>query len=202
MYTEIFIVLVLFGFAWYFLDNSSYIVEDPMDGKNKVTSEQPELTSFSYSCWIRIDKFDYGTPKVIFVKGSADLQHACPALLIDANTNTLLVKMDTYGIQETIAITSVPAKKWLHIALTVQEHELKVYINGIEYANHLSNIPKTNTAQVLVSPDGFSGRIAKLQFFPKVLSYSEVVGQSKSIPSTTELEQVFPPYFDISWFRT
>jgi len=201
MYTEIFIVLVLFSFAWYFLSDGTYIIDTPVHGTTKVNSEEPELSQFSYTCWLRIDKFDYGTPKVIFVKGSTNLEHTCPALIIDSNTNTLLVKMDTFGIQETIPIVSVPAKKWLHIALTVQEHDIKTYVNGIEYAHHLSNLPKTNTAQVII-PGEFSGRVARLQFLPKVLSYEEVISESKNIPSVSEDNQVFPPYFSSSWFKT
>ena len=203
MLTEIIVVLVLFLVCWYFLESGSYIVDDPIDGKTKVHATEQEKTEFSYTCWIRVDKFDYGEQKIIFVKGSGTLEHACPALVLDGNTNTLLVKIDTFGAQETIPIISVPAKKWMHVGITVQEHELNVYINGIQYATQtLIQLPKTNTGQVLVSPQGFSGRVAKLQFYPKVLPYSEITAQSKNIPSVSESDQVFPPYFDVSWFRT
>jgi hypothetical protein len=203
MLTEIIVVSVLFLLCWYFLPTGSYIVNDVIDGKTKVQSSEQEKTQFSYTCWIRVDDFDYGEQKVIFVKGSPSLEHACPALVLDGNTNTLLVKIDTFGAQETIPILSVPAKKWMHVGIVVQEHQLNVYINGIEYASQtLIQLPKTNSGQVLVSPQGFSGRVAKLQFYPRILAYSEITAQSKSIPSTSESEQVFPPYFDVSWFRT
>jgi hypothetical protein len=203
MLTEIIVVSVLFLLCWYFLASGSYIVDDAIDGQTKVEMSEQEKTQFSYTCWIRIDKFDYGEQKVIFVKGSGTLEHACPALVLDGNTNTLLVKIDTFGAQETIPITSVPAKKWLHVGITVQEHELNVYINGIQYAKQtLIQLPKSNTGQVLVFPQGFSGRVAKLQFYPKVLSYTEITAESKNIPSINEPQQVFPPYFDVSWLRT
>ena len=62
---------------------------------------RPEGIEFSYTGWLRIDDFAYryGVPKVIFVKGSADLSTACPALVIDGNTNSLLVKIDTFGAE-------------------------------------------------------------------------------------------------------
>lgn len=203
MLTEIIVVSVLFLVCWYFLGtSSSYIVNDPIDGKTKIEGRVDEKTQFSYTCWIRVDKFDYGEQKVIFVKGSPSLEHACPALVLDGNTNTLLVKIDTFGAQETIPILSIPAKKWLHVGIVVQEHQLNVYINGIQYASQtLIQLPKTNSGQVLVSPQGFSGRVAKLQFYPRILDYSEITAQSKSIPSTSESEQTFPPYFDVSWYR-
>ena len=203
MLTEIIVVSVLFLVCWYFLASGSYIVDDAIDGQTKVRVNEEEKTQFSYTCWIRVDKFDYGEQRVIFVKGSESLEHACPALVLDGNTNTLLVKIDTFGAQETIPILSVPANKWLHVGITVQEHELNVYINGIQYASQtLIQLPKTNSGQVLVSPQGFSGRVAKLQFYPTILAYSEITAQSKNIPSVSESDQVFPPYFDVSWFRT
>jgi hypothetical protein len=203
MLTEIIVVSVLFLLCWYFLASGSYIVDDVIDGQTKVQVSEQEKTQFTYMCWIRIDKFDYGEQRVIFVKGSPSLEHACPALVLDGNTNTLLVKIDTFGAQETIPITSVPAKKWMHVGITVEEHELNVYINGIQYAKQtLIQLPKTNSGQVLVSPQGFSGRVAKLQFYPTIVPYSQITAQSKIIPSTDEADQVFPPYFDVSWFRT
>lgn len=197
------IVLILFGLAWYFLPSTnSSIIVNAVDGNTKIQSRQPELTQFSYTCWLRIDKFDYGKQKIIFVKGSTDLEHACPALLLDGNTNTLLVKLDTFGAQETIPITSISSKKWLHIAMTVREHELKVYVDGIEYANHtLINLPKTNNLTLITSPDGFSGRISNLQFYSRVLDETEINSFSQTNPSTSEEHQIFPPYLHSNWFK-
>jgi hypothetical protein len=205
MLTEILIVLLFFGLAWYLLGSNSIPLIDIKDGRKADTLTTKTLTEFSYTCWIRVDDFTYneGKPKIIFVKGSADLMHACPALLLDANTNTLLVKLDTFGSQETISITSVPSKKWLHVAICVKEHELNVYVNGVEYAKQsLVNLPKTNTGQLLSSPNGgFSGQISKLQFYPRTLTLDEVTTQSTNLPSTNEKEQVFPQYFDLAWYK-
>jgi hypothetical protein len=204
MFLEIIVVLIFFGLAWYFLPSNSYIIGDEVDGGIELEQKVQRTTQFSYTCWIRIDNFNnYGKQKIIFVKGSADLDTACPALLIDGNTNTLMVKVDTFGAQETIPVNNVPANKWLHIALTVEEHEVNVYIDGVQYASLLSNIPKTNTGQLLISPDkGFPGKIAQLQFFPNVLSYETITSMSKNIPTVSEPNQVFPPYFDVSWFKS
>jgi hypothetical protein len=198
------VVLIVFAIAWHYLpQTNTSIIDTAIDGQKKVQSAGPQLTQFSYTCWIRLDKFDYGKPTIIFVKGTADLDQACPALLIDGNTNTLLIKLDTFGAQETIPITSVPAKKWLHVGITVQEHELKVYINGIEYdSKTLINLPKTNTARLITSPTGFSGRISNLQFYSRVLDSSEMKTASFNNPSTSEEKQIFPPYFSSSWFKT
>ena len=201
MYVPIVIVSILFILAWYYLPSSGYIIFNG-DGNTQVQSVQPQLTQFSYTCWIRIDSFTYGKQHVIFVKGTSDLEQSCPALLIDANTNTLLVKLDTFTSQETIPIVSIPAKKWLHIGITVEEHDLKVYVNGVEYSHKLIHIPKTNSGQLITSPDkGFSGKIAKLQFYSRVLSSSEMQLRFSDYPELDENDQVFPPYLSAKWYK-
>jgi hypothetical protein len=205
MLTEILIVIVFFCLAWYLLGGSgTTIISGVVDGNKQLLSKTDNITEFSYTCWLRIDDFGkYGSPKIIFVKGSEDLSIACPALLIDANTNTLLVKLDTFGSQETISVSSVPAKKWLHIAITCSEHEIKVYVNGVEYANKsLVNLPKTNTGPLISSPSGgFIGKLSNLQFFKKTLTYDEIVSSSKQTPSVNEPDQVFPQYFGVGWYK-
>jgi hypothetical protein len=203
--------------ACYFLLRSDLdysIIDTIKDGKdNKVYQKQLPLSvnrtegiEFCYTGWLRIDDFAYrfGVPKVIFVKGSADLSTACPALLIDGNTNSLLVKIDTFGAQETISVVSVPANKWLHVAINVSQEAVDVYINGIMYAHHiLSQLPKQNSGSVLTSPDGgFSGKIVRLDYHPQVLTVSDILARAREQPPTgDEKDQVFPPYFDISWFN-
>jgi hypothetical protein len=213
----ILITLSILLACYYFLrasDLSYTIVGDMKDGNASnvfqnplpVSVNRPGGIEFSYTGWLRIDDFSYryGEEKIIFVKGSSNLSTACPALVIDANTNTLLVKIDTFGAQETISIVSVPAKKWLHVAINVNQETLDVYINGILYAHHiLSQLPKQNSGSVLNSPEGgFSGRIVNLEYHPQTLSESDILGRAaKNPPTGDEKDQVFPPYFDMSWFN-
>jgi len=210
-----FAILVACYFVLRGLSSDYMIVDDIKDGKNSTVYQKklpssvnrPAGIEFSYTGWLRIDDFTYrvGTPRVIFVKGSADLSTACPALLIDANTNTLLVKVDTFGAQETIPIVSVPIKKWLHVAININQESVDVYINGILYAHHiLTHLPKQNTATVLLSPDGgFAGKIVRVEYHPQVLTVDSILGRARERPPTgDEKDQVFPPYFDMSWFNS
>jgi len=193
--------------------SSDYLIVDTIkDGKKDdvylnplpLSINRPEGIEFSYTGWLRIDDFAYrfGVPRVIFVKGTADLKTACPALLIDGNTNSLLVKVDTYGAQETIPVVSVPANKWLHVAINVNQEAVDVYINGTVYAHHiLTQLPRQNSGSVLNSPDGgFAGKIVRLEYHPQVLSASDIMSRSREAPPTGEENQVFPEYFDMSWF--
>ena len=201
-------------------------VKDGKQDKNYRNSipksvNRPPGIEFSYTGWLRIDDFAYryGERKVIFVKGSADLSVACPALVIDGNTNSLLVIVDTFGAQETIPIVSVPANKWLHVTINVNQEAIDVFINGTLYGHHiLTQLPKQNSGSVLNSPSGgFAGKIVQLEYHPQVLSASEIIALARKNPSTGEADQVFPTkgdtflstlfpskfsdYFDISWFN-
>jgi len=216
MVIEVLITIIICLLLWWILNTASNydIVDSIRDGKDAdvyrktlpVSVNRPDGIEFSYSGWLRIDDFafKFGVPKVIFVKGSADLSTACPALVIDGNTNTLLLKVDTFGAQETISIVSVPAKKWLHFVINVNQEAVDVYINGIVYAHHiLSQLPKQNSASVLTSPDGgFAGKVVRIQYHPQTLTESDILSKAREQPPTgNEKDQVFPPYFDMSWFN-
>jgi len=208
-------VAVLVACYFFLRSDLDYTIVDSIkDGKENNVYQKPLPLSvnrpagieFAYTGWLRIDDFAYrfGVPKVIFVKGSADLSTACPALVIDGNTNSLLVKIDTFGAQETISVVSVPANKWLHVAINVNQEAVDVYINGIMYAHHiLSQLPKQNSGSVLNSPDGgFAGKIVRLEYHPQILSVGDILGRAREAPPTgDEKDQVFPPYFDMSWFN-
>jgi hypothetical protein len=216
MVIEVLITIIICLLLWWILNTAANydIVDTIRDGKDgqvyrktlPKSVNRADGIEFSYSGWLRIDDFafKFGVPKVIFVKGSADLTTACPALVIDANTNTLLLKVDTFGVQETISIVSVPAKKWLHFVINVNQEAVDVYINGILYAHHiLSQLPKQNSASVLTSPDGgFAGKVVRIQYHPQTLTESDILSKAREQPPTgDEKDQVFPPYFDMSWFN-
>jgi hypothetical protein len=111
--------------------------------------------------------------------------------------------MDTFGAQETISVVSVPAKKWLHFAITVNQEMLEVYINGILYAHHtLTQLPRQNSGSVLTSPNGgFSGKVVLVEYNARTLTNTEILALASARPPTgSEKNQVFPPYFSSKWF--
>lgn len=168
--------------------------------------DQKEGMAFSYTCWVKIDDFAYryGQPKVIFTKGSEDLKTMCPALLIDANTNSLLVKLDTFGGTETIPVSNIPAKKWIHVAIAVDQDSVNIYINGNLYIHHsLTNVPKQNNSTVSTGvAGGFDGKIADLQYYSYLLTGDGVKTAMASTPQPdpNDIGGPLPPYFDMSWW--
>lgn len=210
-------VLVIVGVYLYFkfrgstVDTNS-IVGPSIDATKPVTSgslppsynEDKGLT-FSYTGWLLFEDFTYrlGTQKVIFVKGPEDLSSMCPGVFLDSNTNTILIKIDTFGSQETITVPNIPAKKWLHFGLVVDQDSVDVYINGVLHTHYtLSQLPRQNPSPVRVGiGGGFKGKIANLNYYNYYLSPEQVRGNMGTPPEqNVEESPATPPYSGINWW--
>lgn len=221
------VILVLLGLGIYYYvtkHGSSDAPENPNmttpiptihDGRKSMTYSdtlpksfnQPDGIAMSYAGWIRVDDFTYryGVPKVIFSKGDSGAKHPCPALLIDGKTNGFMVKVDTFGQPEIISVQNIPAKKWIHFAITVDQDSVNVYINGtLASYNTLTNLPKQNTMPLYISPDGgFDGKIGKLEYYNYTLSSSAVSALLSTAPQQDPSESgigPLPPYLDSTWW--
>jgi hypothetical protein len=163
--------------------------------------------TFSYACWIKVNDFSYryGEPKVVFTKGPTDLTMMCPALLLDPNTNSLIVKIDTFGGTEILPIGNIPAKKWIHFAVAIAQDSVDIYVNGTLYLHHtLVNMPKQNAETVHTSiAGGFDGQIAGLTYYGYLLdpsSIKSIMGQTPQTDPTVDAP--LPPYFGTDfWVR-
>ena len=173
-----------------------------------VSNNQREGLTFSYTCWVKIDDFAYrlGQDRVIFNKGADDLSTSCPALLIDPHTNSFIVKLDTFGATERIPINNIPAKKWIHVALAIDQDSIDIYINGTLHTHHsLVQIPRQNgdTAKTGIG-GGFEGKIASLTYYSYFMTPDLVAASMATAPQPDPDDGVgpLPPYFDITWWTT
>lgn len=171
-----------------------------------VSVNQAEGLTFSYTCWVNISDFEYryGEKKVVFVKGPEDLSSVCPALLLDANTNSFIVELDTYGSRESIPIPNIPAKKWIHVGVAVDQDSVDVYINGIIHTHHtLTQLPRQNPDIVHTGvAGGFNGQIAGLQYYAYHMKPDQVAESMKAtpVPNPQDTAPAMPPYFDLTWW--
>lgn len=214
-------VLIVVGIYFYFqssgISNQTKIVTNSVDGRKEINSnlilpeslDQSQGLTFSYTCWLKFDDFTYkyGQEKVIFVKGAPDLSTVCPGLFLDANTNSLITKFDTFAAQEIISIPNIPAKKWIHYALVVDQDSVDIYINGtLKTHRALTHLPRQNSGTVHVATNGgFDGRIADLEYYNYFLTAEQVqsiMGTTPDPPSAApeETSAPTPPYFDITWW--
>lgn len=188
--------------------NSTMLVGNVTDGKTTTDTNiavsnslnQPQGMTFSYSCWILVNDFGYkyGQAKTIFTKGPEDLSHICPGLFVDGTTNSLLVKMDTFGIMEVITIPNVPAKKWIHFALVVDQDGMDIYINGLlDTHRTLAQLPKQNPSTVKFG--GFDGKIASFQYFNYALVQDTITSLASKTPENTVQIGSFPT-LDSRWY--
>lgn len=157
-----------------------------------------EGISFSYSGWIKINDFTvgYGERRRIFSKGD------CPGLYIDSTSNSLDVAVKTYGTTETILVPNIPAKKWIHVALVVDQQSIDIYINGMLRQHHtLTQMPDQTPEDPVRMGGGWDGVLANLFYYPRVLSSVEVHILSQEAPTSEEEPKPSAPYyFDTTWY--
>ena len=158
---------------------------------------QPQGITYSYAGWLLIKDFTrgYGTKRRIFSKDDS------PGLYLDTTSNALMVAVKTYGSTETILVSNIPALKWIHFAIIVDQQSVDIYINGILKQHHtLAQLPLQNDSLVTAGP-GWNGVLARLYYYPRSINHMEVKTLSREeLPSDLERRPSGPQYFDISWY--
>lgn len=185
--------------------NATVLVSGSISGKTTQTSggdmprslNQDKGIAFSYACWILVNDYtvNYGTKRAIFTKDD------CPGVYLDTTSNGILIAIQTYGAKETILIDNMPATKWIHFALTVNQDAADIYINGVLKQHHsLAQLPKQNTSPVSVG-SSWDGVLANLYYFPLCLSSTDVEALAASVPTDDlKTKPASPPYFDMTWY--
>jgi hypothetical protein len=158
---------------------------------------QPEGLTYTYTGWVLIKDFTsgFGVERRVMSKNDS------PGLYLNSTSNAFMLKIDTFGAKETILIPNVPAMKWLHVGLVVDQRAVDVYINGILRQHHsLSQLPKQNSDPIVFGP-GWSGVIGKVVYTARSLSPEEIKKLSKEAPpDDLQLKPSKGSYFDISWY--
>lgn len=181
---------------------------DPSTFKGRIPLSMNEKDGmvFSYSGWLLIEDWMYrqGSLRCIFNKGTSDFKSQCPGLYLDATSNTMLLKVDTYGDTETVQIPNLPARKWIHFVVVVNQNAVNVYIDGILRVYHsLTKLPRQNTGTVFVAGQGgWAGQIGSLTYHRYAVEQSEVSRLMGVAPyeDTTKSTIPLPPYFDTTWY--
>lgn len=158
---------------------------------------QPEGLTYSYACWVLVKDFTvgYGNRRRIFSRDDA------PSLFIDSTSNALSVTVDTFGAKETILIPNIPAEKWVHFALVVDQHSVDIYINGmLRQHQTLAQLPKQKDTAVTMGP-GWSGVLARLSYWARSLKPEEIKRLAEApLPDDLDRRPAGPQYFDITWY--
>lgn len=158
---------------------------------------EPEGIAYSYTAWVLVKDFakGYGQRRTIFSKDDA------PGLYIDSTSNSLVVSILTFGTTETILIPNVPAMKWLHIGIVVDQQAVDIFVNGILRQHHtLGQLPKQTLGATKIG-GGWDGVVSDITYYPRALKHSEIkkLSQEKT-PDPLQKAPAGPQYFDISWY--
>lgn len=158
---------------------------------------QPQGRVYSYTGWLIVKDFTqgYGTKRKIFSKGDA------PGLYLDTTSNALSLAVKTYGTTETILVPNIPAMKWIHFAIVVDQQSVDFYINGTLKQHHtLTQLPDLTEDPVTTGP-GWNGYVGQLVYTARALSYAEVSAKASQPPPQLPEENVGKSgYFDITWY--
>lgn len=179
----------------------SEVQQGNVETKSKVilplSNNEPEGITFTYTMWLLIKDFTigYGTQRRILSKGD------CPGIYIDSTSNSLVVAVDTYGTKETILIPNVPAMKWMHLAVVVNQQAVDIYINGTLRQHHtLNQLPNQNDEPVIIGPN-WDGVIGRALYYPRTLTYNEIHTMASQEPPPFKMPTAAKPdYFDITWY--
>jgi hypothetical protein len=160
---------------------------------------QPEGLTYSYSGWVLVKDFGkgYGERRTLFKVGDDS-----PALYIDSTSNSFVVAVKTFGATETILIPSIPAMKWLHVGLVVDQQAVDLYINGTLRQHHtLGQLPKQDALPTIQMGPGWDGVLAKLTYYSRALRPTEIKRiAAQPVPDPLQREPAAPQYFDMSWY--
>jgi hypothetical protein len=172
-------------------------VQTSVSASLPLSYNQPEGLTYSYACWILVKNFTvgYGNRRRIFSREDA------PGLYIDSTSNALSVAVDTFGAKETILIPNIPAEKWVHFALVVDQHAVDIYINGILRQHQtLAQLPKQKDSAVVMGP-GWDGVLARLSYWARSLKPEEVKRLAEApLPDDLDRKPSGTQYFDITWY--
>jgi hypothetical protein len=108
--------------------------------------------------------------------------------------------------QEYFDISNVPMKKWVHIAIRVQNKIMDLYVNGIVTSrNVFVNIPKQNYSDITVCGNGgFNGKLSNLRYFAHALNVLEINSILAQGPNTTPITDIQAPksmqYLSMNWY--
>lgn len=206
------VILLVIGLIVYFMytvptppSTQTSIVSGSQRGSQEVTVSsvlplsfnQAEGIVFAYTGWLLVKDYSigYGERRRIFSKGDA------PGLYIDSTSNSLMFAVKTYGTTETILIPDVPAQKWVHFGIVVNQQAVDIYINGMLRQHHtLSQLPDQTDEPVKMGP-GWDGVLARLVYHNVSVSASEIKKLAQEQPpDDLEPTPSRPNYFDITWY--
>ncbi len=194
------------------------------------SNNQASGMEYTWSVWLKVDDITENDPKHVFSKGVAPPangyattgNNAPGVYLIQdkigtapasdkkdtrASTCTMAIKMDdvTGKDPEPIMIPDIPFKKWIHMAIRLENQVMDIYANGIlKKRVSFPNVPKQNYGDVWICHNGgFVGKISDLRYFDKAINVLQIMNITMSGPNMNPVPDVLDTssdYLSNKWF--
>jgi hypothetical protein len=156
---------------------------------------------FTWSVWLFLNTTNDVAASNVFVKGDEQIHGEYnllngPGLYVkkDGDEYNLHVVMDHIGGEaqgvvtdtttttttqtgrDALVVESIPIRKWVHVAIRMQNTMLDVYVNGtIAKRHNMEFAPKQNFNDVVVNANGgFSGKLSNLRYYAYALNVFEL----------------------------
>ena len=141
----------------------------------------------------------------------------------DPLTNSLVAVTNTFrgntasvaeggldGLEKTTIIKHIPIRKWIHVAIRVENKNFDVYVNGVlSNRRVLDSLPRQNYGNIYLGQRdskntdyGFQGEISSLRYFNSALNPVELSNIVKVGPNmcADDSSAQYPPYFSHKWY--
>jgi hypothetical protein len=207
--------------------DGTYAMVVPQDPTNKDalpivrSNNQNKGIEFTWSFWIYINELGTDSKKYqhIFNKGdntynsSTNLSsiNNAPGVYLGPANNNLHIVMDTVNGSDknkTIDIDNIPIRKWVHVAIRMQNLVLDVYVNGVVSSRLiLNNVPKQNYNDVYICQSGgFAGKLSNLRYLSYAMNVFEINnvvlgGPNLKVTDSTSKSSGYT-YLSTSWYTS
>jgi hypothetical protein len=180
--------------------NDSYIPISKSDGQDGI--------QFTYDFWILVETYDYkpGEWKHVFHKGnSSGYPNRAPGVWLHPSKNALRFYMNTQeSILEYVDVDNIPARKWMHFSLIIDDKDMDIYVNGyLKTRKKLSSVPKQNNGDFWCNMlGGFEGFMSKIRYYSRAITPEEILSNVRNGPGDTNCldGNDVPHYLDDNWW--
>jgi hypothetical protein len=138
--------------------------------------------------------------------GSNDRSYASLYVIMDTVVNPGDRPNAPDQIREVFDISNIPMKKWVHVAVRVQNKVMDLYVNGtVTSRNMFIHIPKQNYSDITVCGNGgFNGKLSNLRYFAHALNVLEINSILAQGPNTKPIANIDAPksmqYLSMNWY--
>ena len=208
------------------------ITQDPQNPDSVTifrSNNQATGMEYTWSVWLNVDEAFAGntsstTRKHVFNKGlKAPITDAlavagnnAPGVYLKQNkvgtsstvsTCSLVVVMDdvSAGTASDIKIPDIPFKKWIHVAVRLENQIMDIYVNGtLKKRVSFPSVPKQNYGDVWICQNGgFGGKISDLRYFDRALNVFQLMNITMAGPNMKPVPDVVDTssdYLSNKWF--